>query len=69
MEKRTVYIWALSVITFVVLMLITPAIPQSEEYHNFADQREFFGTLSLSLSPHSTSAPVTSESFELELIS
>lgn len=43
MEKRTVYIWTLSIVTFVVLMLVTPAIPQSEEYHNFADQREFFG--------------------------
>nr|ALG62639.1 SAG18 [Gossypium hirsutum] len=24
-------------------MIVTPAIPQSQEYHNFADQREFFG--------------------------
>ncbi|RWW34476.1 hypothetical protein GW17_00000744, partial [Ensete ventricosum] len=23
-------------------MVVTPAIPQSEEYHNFADQRELF---------------------------
>ncbi|OMP01558.1 hypothetical protein COLO4_11783 [Corchorus olitorius] len=26
-----------------VLMIVTPAIPQNQEYHNFADQREFFG--------------------------
>ncbi|CAO2829937.1 unnamed protein product [Amaranthus hypochondriacus] len=43
MEKRTVYIWLLSIITFVVLMIVTPAIPQSQEYHNFADQRQFLG--------------------------
>lgn len=24
-------------------MIVTPSIPQSQEYHNFADQREFFG--------------------------
>ncbi|XP_057530516.1 uncharacterized protein LOC130808960 [Amaranthus tricolor] len=43
MEKRTVYIWLLSILTFVVLMIFTPAIPQSQEYHNFADQRQFLG--------------------------
>jgi hypothetical protein len=25
-----------------VLMLVTPAIPQNEEYHDFADQRRLF---------------------------
>lgn len=29
-------------------MLVTPAIPQSQEYHDFADQREFLGNLLLS---------------------
>lgn len=24
-------------------MIVTPAIPQSQEYHDFADQRTFFG--------------------------
>ena len=27
-------------------MIVTPAIPQSEAYHDFADQREFFGNSS-----------------------
>ncbi|KNA19999.1 hypothetical protein SOVF_056380 [Spinacia oleracea] len=26
-----------------VLMIVTPAVPQSQEYHNFADQRQFLG--------------------------
>ncbi|CAL9764267.1 unnamed protein product [Musa acuminata subsp. burmannicoides] len=34
--------WGAAVLIFVVLMVVTPAIPQSEEYHNFADQRELF---------------------------
>lgn len=43
MKKRVVYAWGVAIVCFVVLMIVTPAIPQSEEYHNFADQREFFG--------------------------
>lgn len=43
MRKRTVTAWGVAILCFVVLMLITPKIPQSQEYHNFADQREFFG--------------------------
>ncbi|KAK9286981.1 hypothetical protein L1049_015389 [Liquidambar formosana] len=43
MEKRTVYAWGLAILCFVVLMIVTPVIPQSEEYHDFADKREFFG--------------------------
>ncbi|KAI6701711.1 hypothetical protein NL676_016035 [Syzygium grande] len=43
MRKRTIYAWGAAVVCFVVLMLVTPAIPQSEEYHDFADKREFFG--------------------------
>lgn len=43
MRKRTAIVWGLAIVCFVVLMLVTPAIPQSQEYHNFADHREFFG--------------------------
>ncbi|XP_056163218.1 uncharacterized protein LOC115679782 [Syzygium oleosum] len=43
MRKRTIYAWGAAVVCFVVLMLVTPAIPQSEEYHDFADKRDFFG--------------------------
>lgn len=35
--------WGVAIVCFLVLMLVTPAIPQSQEYHNFADQREYFG--------------------------
>ncbi|XP_038683321.1 uncharacterized protein LOC119983701 [Tripterygium wilfordii] len=43
MRRRTMYAWAVAILCFVVLMIVTPAIPQSQEYHDFADQREFFG--------------------------
>ncbi|OAY44927.1 uncharacterized protein LOC110618593 [Manihot esculenta] len=43
MQRRTLYAWGVAILCFVVLMIVTPAIPQSEEYHDFADQREFFG--------------------------
>ncbi|GMH14995.1 hypothetical protein Nepgr_016836 [Nepenthes gracilis] len=43
MKYRTVLVWAVAILCFVVLMIVTPAIPQSEEYHDFADKREFFG--------------------------
>ncbi|KAJ7946618.1 Alkaline phytoceramidase (APHC) [Quillaja saponaria] len=43
MNKRTIYAWGVAVLCFVVLMIVTPAIPQCQEYHDFADQREFFG--------------------------
>lgn len=43
MRKRIVSAWAVALICFVVLMIVTPAIPQSQDYHNFADQRTFFG--------------------------
>ncbi|XP_078434931.1 senescence associated gene 18 [Wolffia australiana] len=42
MERKTMYVWAVAVICFVILMIITPAIPQSQEYHQFADQRRLF---------------------------
>ncbi|WOL15065.1 hypothetical protein Cni_G23846 [Canna indica] len=34
------YAWGAAIVIFVVLMIVTPAIPQSQEYHDFADQRE-----------------------------
>ncbi|KAE8723720.1 putative S-adenosylmethionine-dependent methyltransferase [Hibiscus syriacus] len=43
MRKRNLYAWGVAILCFVVLMIATPAIPQSQEYHNFADQRQFFG--------------------------
>ncbi|CAN1305308.1 hypothetical protein LINPERPRIM_LOCUS26488, partial [Linum perenne] len=43
MQKRTIYAWAVAIVCFVVLMLVTPAIPQSQEYHDFADHRHFLG--------------------------
>ncbi|PKI53007.1 hypothetical protein CRG98_026587 [Punica granatum] len=43
MRRRTLYAWGVAIACFVVLMIVTPAIPQSEAYHDFADQREFFG--------------------------
>ncbi|XP_021649267.2 uncharacterized protein LOC110641746 isoform X2 [Hevea brasiliensis] len=41
--QSTVYAWGVAILCFVVLMIVTPAIPQSEKYHDFADKREFFG--------------------------
>jgi len=35
--------WGVAIVCFIVLMLVTPAIPQSQEYHDFADQRKFLG--------------------------
>ncbi|CAM8975286.1 hypothetical protein QQ045_030843 [Rhodiola kirilowii] len=43
MKKRTVATWIVAIICFLVLMIVTPSIPQSQEYHDFADQRNFFG--------------------------
>eukprot|EP00257_Ricinus_communis_P009963 XP_002529266.2 uncharacterized protein LOC8285161 [Ricinus communis] len=43
MRNRTLLAWGVAILCFIVLMIVTPSIPQSEEYHDFADQREFFG--------------------------
>ncbi|KAG6488913.1 hypothetical protein ZIOFF_050168 [Zingiber officinale] len=40
--SRKLYAWGAAIVIFVVLMIVTPAIPQSQEYHDFADQRELF---------------------------
>ncbi|XP_072953860.1 uncharacterized protein [Typha angustifolia] len=42
MERRKWIGAAAAIVIFVVLMIVTPAIPQSQEYHDFADQRELF---------------------------
>ncbi|EOA34007.1 hypothetical protein CARUB_v10021503mg [Capsella rubella] len=41
MKKGTVYSWGSAIIIFIVLMIVTPTIPQSQAYHDFADQRSF----------------------------
>ncbi|CAH2066718.1 unnamed protein product [Thlaspi arvense] len=43
MKKRTVYAWGAAIVIFLVLMIVTPTIPQSQAYHDFADQRSFLG--------------------------
>ncbi|RAL44951.1 hypothetical protein DM860_003710 [Cuscuta australis] len=43
MRRRTIAIWGVAILCFVVLMIATPTISQSQEYHDFADQRKFFG--------------------------
>ncbi|KGN47933.1 uncharacterized protein LOC101206038 [Cucumis sativus] len=43
MNKSTIYAWLLSIVCFLVLMIVTPSIPQSQDYHHFADHRQFFG--------------------------
>lgn len=53
MRKRTAIAWGVAILCFVVLMLVTPAIPQSQEYHDFADKREFLGIFFL----HFSSSP------------
>lgn len=55
MRKRTVYVWVVAIVCFVVLMIVTPAIPQNEAYHDFADTREFFGTVLFFRVPNSSS--------------
>ncbi|XP_076947461.1 uncharacterized protein LOC143619407 [Bidens hawaiensis] len=43
MVNRTVTVWIVAIISFLVLMFVTPSIPQDQDYHDFADQRQFFG--------------------------
>ncbi|KAI4296242.1 hypothetical protein L6164_036215 [Bauhinia variegata] len=43
MVRRTVLAWAVAVVCFVVLMKVTPAIPQPQKYHDFADKRKLLG--------------------------
>ncbi|KAL9297924.1 hypothetical protein ACSQ67_023820 [Phaseolus vulgaris] len=43
MRNRSVYASLVALFCFLVLMIVTPAIHQSQDYHNFADHRKFFG--------------------------
>ncbi|XP_061365815.1 uncharacterized protein LOC133309088 [Gastrolobium bilobum] len=44
MRKRTVHAClGVAVACFILLMMVTPPIPQPQKYHDFADKREFFG--------------------------
>ncbi|KAF5187947.1 Alkaline ceramidase [Thalictrum thalictroides] len=43
MEKRSIWAWIVAILIFIVLMIVTPSIPQSQDYHNFADHRNFLG--------------------------
>jgi hypothetical protein len=35
--------WGTALLLFVVLMIVTPRIPQDQKYHQFADRRNFIG--------------------------
>jgi len=48
-EFSTPFMWLVALFCFIALIIVTPVIPQSQEYHNFADQRNFFGMLLLFL--------------------
>lgn len=43
MKMNAVYAWVVAIVCFVVLMIVTPAIPQNQAYHDFADHRKYFG--------------------------
>lgn len=36
-------VWGAAAAMFVILMLVTPKIPQDQKYHQFADKRNFYG--------------------------
>lgn len=63
MKKRSLLTWGVAIVCFVVLMLVTPSIPQSQEYHDFADQRKFLGNCHLPSSsfPNIYKSPKCSE--------
>ncbi|KAG5029647.1 hypothetical protein JHK87_013161 [Glycine soja] len=43
MRKCTVQALGLAIAFFLLLILLTPSIPQPQRYHDFAKKREFFG--------------------------
>ncbi|KAJ4739644.1 hypothetical protein LUZ62_000388 [Rhynchospora pubera] len=49
MEKKRWIAAGAALVIFVVLMVVTPKIPQAEEYHDFADQRKLFFGISNTL--------------------
>jgi hypothetical protein len=40
---QRVLAWGTALFLFVVLMIVTPRIPQDQKYHQFADRRNFIG--------------------------
>ncbi|GLJ05613.1 hypothetical protein SUGI_0021180 [Cryptomeria japonica] len=42
-KEHRYYVSAAALFCFIFLMLVTPTIPQSQEYHKFADKRNLFG--------------------------
>nr|XP_043628944.1 uncharacterized protein LOC122600303 [Erigeron canadensis] len=42
-DNRSAVISIVTIVCFLVLMFVTPSIPQDQDYHNFADQRHFLG--------------------------
>eukprot|EP00250_Pteridium_aquilinum_P007235 c17003_g1_i1 orf=111-1055(+) len=42
-QPRRVWVWSAAIFCFLVLMLVTPRIPQDQSYHDFADQRNLIG--------------------------
>lgn len=38
-----IWVWGAALFCFIVLMIVTPRLPQDEAYHNFADQRNLIG--------------------------
>jgi hypothetical protein len=56
-RKKKWLAWAVAAVIFVVLMLVTPAIPQNEDYHDFADQRTLFLGTQASVDGHPRAAP------------
>ncbi|KAK7359032.1 hypothetical protein VNO77_00976 [Canavalia gladiata] len=43
MRKRTEQAWGVAVASFILLIILTPSIPQPQRYHDFADKRKFCG--------------------------
>ncbi|ESW31685.1 hypothetical protein PHAVU_002G259100 [Phaseolus vulgaris] len=43
MGKYSVQALLLALVSFLLLILLSPCIPQPQQYHNFADNRNFFG--------------------------
>nr|GMD92890.1 putative ceramidase [Ipomoea batatas] len=43
-QRSPLSLWGAAILCFVVvLMVLTPRIPQPKSYHDFADKRKFFG--------------------------
>lgn len=42
-KENRFYVWGGGLFCLVLLMLLTPTVPQSQDYHIFADRRNFFG--------------------------